>query len=119
MKINYNNRIFTSVSNSGSGEVNEETRFYYKHVENVLWSTYSGGAIKFGTLTGLVNDDGSRKFEDYKDFIVNWEKEPGIGFLSGWRLDADGNETHLRGMPNPKQWGRYAENGAFFEMPLP
>jgi hypothetical protein len=62
MKINYNNRTFSSVSNSSSGEVTGETRFYYKHVENVLWATYSGGAIKFGTLTGLIHEDGSLDF---------------------------------------------------------
>lgn len=67
----------------------------------------------------FVDGEGNRKFKDYKDFIVNWEKEPGIGFLAGWRLDEDGNEVHLRGKPNPKQWERYAENGAFFEMHLP
>lgn len=67
----------------------------------------------------FVDGEGNRKFKDYKDFIVNWEKEPGIGFLAGWRLDEDGNEVHLRGKPNPKQWERYVENGAFFEMHLP
>jgi anaerobic selenocysteine-containing dehydrogenase len=67
----------------------------------------------------LTNADGSRKFKDYQDFIINWEREPGIGFLAGWRLDDNGNEVHLRGKPNPKQWERYVENGAFFEMHLP
>lgn len=67
----------------------------------------------------FINADGSRKYQNYKDFIINWEKEPGIGFLAGWRLDENGNEVHLRGKPNPKQWERYAENGAFFEMHLP
>jgi anaerobic selenocysteine-containing dehydrogenase len=67
----------------------------------------------------LMNEDGTRKYKDYKDFIVNWEKAPGIGFLAGWRLDENGNEVHLRGKPNPKQWERYVENGAFFEMHLP
>ena len=67
----------------------------------------------------LTNADGTRKFKDYQDFIINWEREPGIGFLAGWRLDENGNEVHLRGKPNPKQWERYVENGAFFEMHLP
>ncbi|MGV6858561.1 MAG: molybdopterin oxidoreductase family protein [bacterium] len=67
----------------------------------------------------FVDDEGNRKFKDYKDFVVNWEKEPGIGLLAGWRLDEDGNEVHLRGKPNPKQWERYCENGAFLEVHLP
>ena len=62
MKFNYNNKTFTSISNSGSGEVDGETRFSYKQTDNVLWATYSGGAIKFGTLTGLVHEDGSLDF---------------------------------------------------------
>ncbi len=67
------------------------------------------GRLKFPAFT---KDDGSRKFEDYKDFIVNFEKEPGIGFLSGYR-GKDG-KTHLRGEPNPKQWEAYIENQGFF-----
>lgn len=74
------------------------------------------GRLKFPAFT---NPDGTRKFKDYKDFIVNYEKEPGIGFLSGWRLDEDGNEVHLRGKPNPKQWERYIENQSFFAYHLP
>ena len=72
--------------------------------------------LKFPAFT---NEDGSRKFKDYKDFIINFEKEPGIGFLSGWRLDDEGNEVHLRGKPNPKQWERYIENQSFFSYHLP
>ncbi|WP_455381018.1 molybdopterin oxidoreductase family protein [Acidihalobacter prosperus] len=72
--------------------------------------------LKFPAFT---NPDGSRKFKDYQDFIVNFERAPGIGFLSGWRLDDEGNEVHLRGKPNPKQWDRYIENQAFFAYHLP
>ena len=60
--------------------------------------------------------DGSRKFADYRDFIVNYEKLPGIGFLAGWR-GKDG-ESHLRGEPNPKQWEKYIENQSFFTLSL-
>ena len=65
----------------------------------------------------FVNEDGSRKYHDYKDFIINFEKAPGIGFLAGWR-GRDGQQR-LRGQPNPKQWERYIENGCFFHQPLP
>ncbi|TXH68153.1 MAG: formate dehydrogenase [Thiothrix sp.] len=74
------------------------------------------GRLGFPAFT---NPDGSRKYQGYKDFIINWQREPGIGFLAGWRLDENGNEVHLRGKPNPKQWERYVEHGAFFEMHLP
>ncbi len=65
--------------------------------------------LKFPAFT---QTDGSRKFRDYKDFIVNYEKVPGIGFLAGWR-GKDGDKP-LRGEPNPKQWERYVENQCFF-----
>ena len=65
----------------------------------------------------FVNEDGSRKYKDYKDFIVNFEKAPGVGFLAGWR-NKDGSQP-LRGKPNPKQWERYVENEAFFHYRLP
>ncbi|HEX8012398.1 MAG TPA: molybdopterin oxidoreductase family protein [Casimicrobiaceae bacterium] len=65
----------------------------------------------------FTNADGSRKFKDYQDFIVNYERAPGVGFLAGWR-GRDG-EKSLRGEPNPKQWERYIENQCFFTYPWP
>ena len=58
-------------------------------------------------LPGLVNDDGSAKYRDYADYIVNHERAPGIGPLAGWR-GVDGNEFG-RGEPNPDQLQRYIE----------
>ena len=60
---------------------------------------------------------GTRKFKDYPDFVVNFESAPGIGFLMGWR-GKDGTE-HLRGAPNPKQWEMYAKNNCVFQHHLP
>ncbi len=65
----------------------------------------------------FTNEDGSRKYKDYKDFIVRFEKAPGLGFLAGWR--GENGESHIRGAPNPKQWERYIENECFFHFPLP
>ena len=65
----------------------------------------------------FTRPDGSRKFKDYRDFVVNYEKVPGIGLLAGWR-GKDGNKA-LRGEPNPKQWERYIENQSFFSYPWP
>ena len=72
------------------------------------------GRLGFPAFT---NEDGSRKFQDYKDFIINFEKAPGIGFLAGWR--GENGDKDLRGEPNPNQWDRYIENGAFYEYHLP
>ncbi|MGC2519658.1 MAG: molybdopterin oxidoreductase family protein [Burkholderiales bacterium] len=70
-------------------------------------------------LPAFVNQDGSRKFRDYPDFIINYETEPGsgIGFLAGWR--GKGGERFMHGEPNPNQWEMYARNGCFFRHELP
>jgi hypothetical protein len=56
--INYNERVFRSLSNSDNGEVGEETIFNYQQNSFLVSATYSGGAILFGHLIGLVNSDG-------------------------------------------------------------
>lgn len=58
-KINYNNRVFKSVSNSATGEVSSETTFHYYQIENTVWAEYSGGEIAFGHLLAKVLDNGS------------------------------------------------------------
>lgn len=78
--------------------------------------------IEMGTRLGLpafVNQDGSRKFRDYPDFVVNFETSPGsgIGFLAGWR--GKGGEKFLKGEPNPRQWEMYAKNNCVFHYELP
>ena len=78
--------------------------------------------IELGTRLGLptfVRDDGSPKYKGYRDFIVNYETEPGsgIGFLAGWR--GKGGEKFMKGEPNPNQWEMYANNNCFYHYELP
>jgi anaerobic selenocysteine-containing dehydrogenase len=75
-----------------------------------------GSRLKLPAFTAA---DGSRKFRDYPDFIVNFETEPGsgIGFLAGWR--GKGGEKFMRGEPNPRQWEMYAQNDCIFHYRLP
>jgi len=78
--------------------------------------------IELGTrlkLPGFVNDDGSRRYRSYPDFIVNYETEPGsgIGFLAGWR--GKGGEHFMRGEPNPRQWEMYEQNDCCYHYHLP
>ncbi|KIT16026.1 molybdopterin oxidoreductase family protein [Jannaschia aquimarina] len=61
-------------------------------------------------LPGFVTDDGSPKYRDYADYMVNHERRPGIGPLMGWR--GNGEQTG-RGDANPNQLDRYIENGGF------
>lgn len=64
----------------------------------------------------FVDDQGSRRYQGYQDFIVNHERAPGIGFLAGWR--GKNGDKHLRGEPNPGQWQKYIDNECFFKFPL-
>jgi anaerobic selenocysteine-containing dehydrogenase len=70
-------------------------------------------------LPRFLNLDGSRKFRDYKDLVINYETEPGsgIGFLAGWR--GKGGEKFMRGEPNPNQWEMYAKNNCVYQHELP
>jgi len=70
-------------------------------------------------LPRFMNLDGSRKFKDYKDLVINYETEPGsgIGFLAGWR--GKGGEKFMRGEPNPNQWEMYAKNNCVYRHELP
>ena len=68
-------------------------------------------------LSGMVNEDGSAKFADYADYMVNHIRKPGIGPLAGWR--GEDGESHGRGAPNPNQIERYKENGSFFMGHIP
>jgi anaerobic selenocysteine-containing dehydrogenase len=67
-------------------------------------------------MPAFVNEDGSAKYKDYADYIVNHERKPGIGPLAGFR--GDGSEKG-RGAPNPEQLNRYIENGGFFVEHIP
>jgi anaerobic selenocysteine-containing dehydrogenase len=60
----------------------------------------------------FTHADGTRRFASYRDFVVNYEKFPGIGFLAGWR--GRNGESQLRGEPNPKQWEAYIAHQSFF-----
>jgi anaerobic selenocysteine-containing dehydrogenase len=68
-------------------------------------------------LPGMVKEDGSPKFKDYADYIVNPIRRPGVGPLMGFR-GADG-ALEGRGEANPEQLARYIENGGFYQAHVP
>ena len=70
-------------------------------------------------LPAFVNADGSRKFRDYPDFVINYETRPApaLAFLAGWR--GKGGEKFMKGEPNPKQWEMYEKNNCVFHYELP
>jgi anaerobic selenocysteine-containing dehydrogenase len=70
-------------------------------------------------LPPFVNADGSRKYQNYPDFVTNFETAPGsgIGFLAGWR--GKSGEKSMKGEPNPKQWEMYEKNNCVYHYHLP
>jgi anaerobic selenocysteine-containing dehydrogenase len=67
-------------------------------------------------LPGFTAEDGTPRYTDYADYMVNHERKPGIGPLAGFR----GNGEDVgRGAPNPAQIDRYIENGGFFVSHIP
>ena len=62
----------------------------------------------------FVDKEGRRKFDNYPDFVVNYETDPGsgIGFLGGWRGE-HGNQF-MKGEPNQNQWEKYRENNCVY-----
>lgn len=61
--INYHNRYFRSSSNTENGEVSAETTFHYRQKgAAIIWATYEGGQILFGTLSGQILPSGDLLF---------------------------------------------------------
>lgn len=68
-------------------------------------------------LPGMVNEDGTAKYPGgYSDYMVNHERQPGVGLLAGWRgIDDDGDHVACKGPVNPDQLELYKENGSFWK----
>ena len=69
-------------------------------------------------LPGFTNADGSQKYADYADYIVNHQRKPGIGPLAGWRMSENGL-TNGRGDVNEGQLDSYIQNGGFWVGHIP
>jgi hypothetical protein len=76
MKINYHGRTFAGVSNTPNGQVSGETLFEYSQFGDILIASYSGGSIKNGHMTGLVNEDNSLHFT-YHHIDINGQLRSG------------------------------------------
>jgi hypothetical protein len=57
-RISYDTRRFVSVSNTANGEVDARTVFHYRQRGDVVWATYEGGGVRFGTLVATVDAEG-------------------------------------------------------------
>ena len=69
-------RYFTAVSNSDTGEVSDQTVFSYHQKENVIWAEYSGGSIIKGFLLGTIDENNNLHF-DYRHINSDGESKSG------------------------------------------
>jgi hypothetical protein len=60
--IDYDGKVFQVRSNSDNGEVDGETRFWYRQEGTTLTGTYAGGGVEHGHLVGRVLDGGRLEF---------------------------------------------------------
>ncbi len=56
--IDYNGRTFRSINNTANGEVDGQTLFHYHQSDQIVWATYQGGGIQWGTLIAKVDAAG-------------------------------------------------------------
>lgn len=62
--INLHEKKFRSIISTANGEVSSETIFYYRQKKNIIWATYEGGSVLFGTLSGEIK--GNELFFTYQ-----------------------------------------------------
>lgn len=69
-------RYFTAVENSESGEVSDQTVFSYHQKGNVIWAEYSGGSIVKGFLIGTIDENNNLHFS-YQHMNTDGELKSG------------------------------------------
>lgn len=60
--INLDKKIFKAILNSKSGEVSEDTLFYYSQNKHIISAEYHGGEIVKGSLIGKQLSNGTFDF---------------------------------------------------------
>ena len=75
-KFSMDNRFFTAIENSESGEVSASTVFNYHQKDNVIWAEYSGGSVVKGILLGTIDADNNMHFK-YQHINVEGELKEG------------------------------------------
>ena len=93
MTVNFNDRQFKSLNNSGNGEVSNDTTFHYRQNENIISASYQGGRILQGQLIGKVFPDNHLEFV-YQH--INLEKEIMTGKCTSYPEFNDSGKIILR-----------------------
>lgn len=91
-------KYFTAIENSESGEVSGDTVFSYHQKGNAIWAEYSGGSIVKGFLLGTMDENHNLHFT-YQHINVNGEIKSGscnsrpqtengkLRFYESWKWD--------------------------------
>ncbi len=58
LPFSYDGRSFRARQSSATGEVDASTLFHYRQRGEVVWATYYGGAVTWGTLVATVEAGG-------------------------------------------------------------
>ena len=56
--LSYDGRRFRVVTRAANGDAGPATEFVYRQRGDVVWATYEGGRVRFGTLVAAVEEDG-------------------------------------------------------------
>jgi len=56
--LNYDGKRFRSIANSADGDVGDGTIFEYRQRKDIVWATYAGGGVRFGTLIAIADESG-------------------------------------------------------------
>lgn len=57
-EVSYDGKTFISVRNSDTGDVSEATLFHYHQDGDLVWATYEGGSVRFGSLVATADSSG-------------------------------------------------------------
>lgn len=60
--MNLNNKYFKPITKSNNSDTDDTTIFHYRQIGDIVWATYSGNKIRFGTLTGYFLSKNHFKF---------------------------------------------------------
>lgn len=74
--VSYDGRRFRSLTNSAGGDVTSATVFHYHQRGDIVWGTYEGGGVVFGTLLATLQADGSLDMR-YQQIAAGGERKGG------------------------------------------
>ena len=56
--FDYHDRCFAGVVNYDDGDLTGDTSFHYRQQGAVVWGTFEGGGVQYGTLVARVTGEG-------------------------------------------------------------